>query len=411
MTDPDLGAAIGAEVDAAFDEMVDTRRDLHAHPELALHETRTTELVRDRLSALGLTEPCRPTATGAVFDLGGGRPGPTVVLRADIDALPVHEGVDVPFRSSVDGLMHACGHDVHTAALLGVARVLAGRAEELPGRYRFIFQPAEEGVCGAQLMIDGGALADLPAGTRLVGFHVGSILPAGMVAMRDGIAMAEVHAFRLVIEGPGAHGGMPSAGGNVVLAAAALVRELGSVVEELTYESTPCVCSAGTVQAGTAPNVVPTRAVVTGTLRTFTDHQRAVALDRLRDLCAAVAESEQVTVDLALPEHASAVVNSPEVTTVVESVARSVVGPTKVLRMPPVSPSDDVSEMLRLLGGCYFFVGGGLPDGSSGMHHSPTFAVDESSLRVGAAVVAGAAVALASGSGGPGQVGQGLEDS
>lgn len=373
-----------------------------------MHETRTTALVRDRLSALGLTETCRPTATGAVFDLEGGRPGSTVVLRADIDALPVHEAVDLPYRSSVDGHMHACGHDVHTAALLGVAGVMADRAEALPGRYRFIFQPAEEGVCGAQQMIDGGALADLPEGTRLVGFHVGSILPVGMVGMRDGIAMAEVHAFRLVVEGPGAHGGMPAAGGNVVMAAAALVRALGSVVDGLSYESTPCVCSAGTVQAGTAPNVVPTRAVVTGTLRTFTDDQRSVAVSRLRDLCGTVAEAEQVTVDVSLPEHASAVVNAPGVTAVVESVAASVVGPRNVLRLPPVSPSDDVSEMLRVLGGCYFFVGGGLADGSSGMHHSPTFALDEESLRVGATVMAKAAMALAGG-GSPGAAGHSVE--
>lgn len=391
-TTADLGAAVGA----VFDEMVDTRRDLHVHPELSMSETRTTDLVRERLSDLGLAEPVRPTATGAVFDLEGGRPGSTVVLRADIDALPVHEAVDLPYRSVVDGLMHACGHDIHTAALLGVARALAARAESLPGRYRFIFQPAEEAVCGARQMIDGGALADLGEGTRLVGFHVASILPAGMVGVREGIAMAEVHAFRLVVHGPGAHGGMPAAGGNVVLAAAALVRTLGDVVEGLDYESTPCVCSAGTVQAGTAPNVVPTRAVVTGTLRTFTDDQRELALGRLHDVCAAVAEAEQVTVDVELPEHASAVVNSSDATAVVESVAHSVVGAGNVLRLPPVSPSDDVSEMLHVLGGCYFFVGGALADGSSGMHHSPTFALDEESLRVGATVLAGAAVRLAS---------------
>jgi hippurate hydrolase len=303
--------------------------------------------------------------------------------------------VDVPFRSVVEGRMHACGHDVHTAALLGTARALAERAESLPGRYRFIFQPAEEGVCGAQAMIDGGALAGLPPDTRLVGFHVASIVPAGVVGVRDGIAMAEVHAFRIVVHGPGAHGGLPSAGGNVVLAAAQLVRSLADVVDGLSYESVPCVCSAGMVQAGTASNVVPTSATVHGTLRTFTEDQRASALERLSELCASVAEAEQVTVEVELPEHASAVVNTPEVTSVVEAVAGTVVGPDQVFRLPPVSPSDDVSEMLRILGGCYFFVGGGLPDGSSGMHHCPTFALDEASLRVGATVMAGEAVSLA----------------
>jgi amidohydrolase len=392
----ELGDAVGA----VFDEMVDTRRDLHAHPELSADETRTTALVRSRLAERGLVEAGRPTPTGAVFDLAGGHPGRTVVLRADIDALPVHESVDVPFASSVDGLMHACGHDVHTAALLGVARVLSERADSLPGRYRFIFQPAEEGACGAQAMIDGGALADLAPDTRLVGFHVASVAPVGLVGVRDGIAMAEVHSFRVSLHGPGAHGGMPSEGGHVVLAAAQLVRALGDVVEDLSYESVPCVCSAGMVQAGTAPNVVPTSAVVHGTLRTFTDEQRTTALERLYELCGAVAEAEQVTVEVEVPEHASAVVNTPEVTSVVESVARDVVGPPNVLRLPPVSPSDDVSEMLKVLGGCYFIVGGGLADGSSGMHHCPTFTLDEESLRVGASVMADAAVSLAGKAGG-----------
>lgn len=408
--DADAAAAVAAVrtgVDGAFDEMVDTRRDLHAHPELSMAETRTTGIVRERLASLGLTEACRPTATGAVFDLEGGRPGRTVVLRADIDALPVTETVDVPYRSGADGCMHACGHDVHTAALLGVARVLAARAGGLPGRFRFLFQPAEEAICGARAMLAGGALQGVGPDARLLGFHVASVAPTGMVGVRAGVAMAEVHSLQIVLRGTGGHGAMPTEGGNVVLAAARLVRALAGTVAGLAYEGTPCVCSAGVLRAGTARNVVPDRAVVEGTLRTFTDRQRADALTRLEALCAEVAEAEGVTVDCDVVEHCAAVVNDPGVTDLVAAVAGGALGADHVLRMGPVSPSDDVSELLAEIGGCYFFVGGALPDGTSGVHHCPTFAVDEESLRVGATVLAASAVALAAtpGAGAPGTEG------
>ncbi|HWD55773.1 MAG TPA: M20 family metallopeptidase [Acidimicrobiales bacterium] len=380
--------------DGVYDQMVDLRRAVHRRPELAFAEHHTTALIRDHMAALEIPESRRVTETGGIFAFDGGRPGRTVVLRADIDALPVQEDPDRACHSEVEGLMHACGHDVHVGSLLGAASVLASRRDDLPGRYVFLFQPGEEALCGAKAMVEGGALSVME-GARLIGFHVTSVIPTGMVALRAGITMSEAHALRITLRGPGGHGAVPTATGDVIRATAELVGRLRTVVEGLAFEGSDCVCSAGTLRAGTAVNVVPTTATVTGTLRTFTDAQREDAIDRLVALCATVAEDQGVEVDLELPEHTPAVVNDAAVVDLVESEAKLVLADEAVFRMPPAAPSDDVSEFLNHLPGCYFFVGGAAADGSSGMHHSPTFSVEDDSLRVGASVLVRGALALA----------------
>jgi amidohydrolase len=383
-----------APADSIFDDMVDRRRALHRRPELAFAEHETTAMIRDHMAALGIPETLRTTETGGIFTMEGGRPGRSVVLRGDIDGLPVQEDEARAVHSEVEGVMHACGHDVHAASMLGAATLLAARREELPGRYVFLFQPAEEALCGAKAMLEGGALTAMED-SRLVGFHVTSQLPSGFVALRAGIAMSEAHSLRITLTGPGGHAAMPSAQGDVIRATAELVARLGDVASGLRYEEADCVCSAGTMHAGTAVNVVPTSARVTGTLRTFTEAQHEEALVRLQDLCDQVGDDQGVHVELELPEHTRAVVNDAEATAVVQAEAGVVLGPDQVFRMPPVSPSDDVSEFLRHLPGCYFFVGGGAADGSSGTHHSPTFLVEDESLRVGASVLVRSALALA----------------
>ena len=381
--------------DTVFDDMVDVRRALHRRPELSLEEHVTTGVIRDRMKALGIDEAIRAAETGGIFSMDGGRPGRTVVVRGDIDGLPVQEDTNRAVHSEVDGVMHACGHDVHVASVLGAASVLASRREDLPGRYVFVFQPGEEALCGAKTMLEGGALSVMQDG-RLTGFHVTSLLPTGMVALRNGIAMSEAHSLRIELSGPGGHGAVPSAQGDVIRATAVLVGLLSSVVDGLAYEGSVCVCSAGTLTAGTAVNVVPTSARVTGTLRTFTPEQREDAVGRLRALCDSVSEDQGVHIELALPEHTPAVVNDPAVTELVEAEAKAVLGADNVLRIPPTQPSDDVSEFLARLPGCYFFVGGGPGDGSGGMHHSPSFFVEDGALRSGASVLVRSALALAS---------------
>ena len=386
-----FGAAPG---DAVYDEMVDLRREVHRLPELAFAEHHTTGIIRDHMGTLGIAETPRVTETGGIFVMEGGRPGRSVVLRADIDALPVQEDEERAGHSEVEGVMHACGHDVHVAALLGAATVLASRREDVPGRFVFLFQPGEEALCGAKAMVEGGALAVME-GSSLVGFHVTSQIPAGLVAVRGGVTMSEAHSLRITLTGPGGHGAMPTGQGDVIVATAELVDRLGEVADGLTFEGANCVCSAGTLSAGTAVNVVPTTARITGTLRTFTAAQREEAVTRLRALCASVGDALGVRITLEMPERTPAVVNDAAVTDLVEAEAGTVLGADKVFRMPPTSTSDDVSEFLNHLPGCYFFVGGAAPDGSSGMHHSPTFAVEDASLRVGAGVMVRSALALA----------------
>lgn len=383
-----------APADAVFDDMVDKRRELHRRPELAFEEHDTTAMIRDHMASLEIPEVLRTTETGGIFAFEGGKPGRSVVLRGDIDGLPVQEDEARAVHSEVEGVMHACGHDVHVASMLGAASLLAARREDLPGRYVFLFQPAEEALCGAKRMLERGALTAME-GARLVGFHVTSQIPTGYLALRAGVAMSEANSLRITLSGPGGHGAQPSAQGDVIRATAALVHRLGEVAAGMRYEETDCVCTAGTIHAGTAVNVVPTTARVTGTLRTFTEAQHDEALLRLQDLCDQIGEEQGVHVELEVPEHTRAVVNDAEATTVVEAEASVVLGPDQVFRMPPAAPSDDVSEFLRHLPGCYFFVGGGAGDTAGSMHHSPTFLVEDESLRAGAGVLVRSALALA----------------
>jgi amidohydrolase len=367
--------------------MVETRRDLHAHPELAFNEHYTTRVINDRLVALGWElAPC-PTQTGAVALLRGAKPGRRVMVRADIDALPVTEEVELSYASRSEGVMHACGHDVHTD-------LLARRRDDLAGEFTLLFQPAEEALGGARAMIDGGVLETNPVDV-VIGAHVTSLAPVGVVATRAGILMSEAAGLSVHIHGKGGHGAMASDDGNVVLALCHLAPRLAEVVSGLAYEGTNCACSAGVINAGSASNVVPRRAILRGTLRTFTSSQQSDALTRLRCVLDEVEATFNVTCVLEVNGGTPAVSNDARVVERVMTSAARVVGPRGVLTIPPVSPSDDVSEFLRRVPGCYMLIGGALADGSSGVHHSPDFAVDDAACRVVAGVLAVSAVDLA----------------
>jgi amidohydrolase len=392
-----LSETVGARIDGRTDDMVDIRRVLHARPELSFEEVETTALIRDRLRTLGLHEERCPTPTGAVFSLEGGRQGGAVILRADIDGLPIQEATDLSFASQVDNHMHACGHDAHTAILLGVASVLAERAEDLPGRYLFVFQPAEEKLSGAQAMVDGGLLEGIDP-VAVLGCHVNSFLPVGLVASRPGLLTAGGRGWRVTVRGFGGHGALQPRQGNVVLAVSRLADRLDGVVADLASEGTACVCSPGVISAGSAPNVVPTRAVLEGTLRFFEQEQLLEATRRLDALAAEVAEAFDVEVDVEENFSTGPVRNDARVTGRVLDVARRVLPGGQVREAPsPIPVSDDISVLLDRVPGCFLLVGAGVPDGSSGLHHSPTFSVDEGALAVGARVLSAAAVELASG--------------
>lgn len=374
--------------------MVAIRHDLHAHPELSFAEFRTSEVIRQRLDELGWHLEHCPTETGVVASLAG-RPGRHVLIRADIDALPVTEETDLDFASVTAGVMHACGHDVHTASALGVADLLARLrdAGELVGTFTLVFQPAEEGLGGAREMLARGILDERDV-EFVIGAHVSSLAPVGVVASRAGIVMSEVNAFTILLEGTGGHGAMANSAGNVVLAVSSLPSRLGEVIEGLSYEGTDCACSAGVINAGSAPNVVPRRASLSGTLRTFTEAQRDEALARLEALVKSTARDYEVSARLVLTESAPAVVNDADVVAIVAD-ALAHASDVTYLDMPPVTPSDDVSEFLARVPGCYLFVGGAAVDGSGGMHHSPDFVVLDESCRVFAEVLTRGALALA----------------
>jgi amidohydrolase len=390
----DFTRGLSALLDQSYEPMIEIRHDLHQHPELSFEEVRTTKIVRERLVDLGWNLTACPTATGAVATLRGNRPGRRVMIRADIDGLPVSEETPGLFSSSNDGVMHACGHDVHTASLLGVADLLARRRDDLAGEFTLLFQPAEEGLGGARAMIEGGVLETNPV-DFVIGAHVTSLAPVGLVATRAGVFMSEAKALSIHIKGRGGHGAMASRAGNVVLAVSALAPRLGEVVEGLSFEGTNCACSAGVISAGTANNVVPRHALLRGTLRTFTPDQQVFALARLESVLNEIDHDFEVSCTLELNEGTPAVINNKSVVESVMSSAVAVVGAASVLTVPPVSPSDDVSEFLQRIPGCYIFVGGALADGSSGMHHSPDFAVDDEACRVMAGVLANSAVNLA----------------
>ena len=389
-TAEDLATLVAAE----HDHMVAIRRDLHRHPELGFAETRTTEVIDEVMSHLGAERLACPTPTGSVWSIQGGQPGRTVMLRADIDALPITETATSDFASEVDGLMHACGHDAHVAQLLGAAGALAARAEDLPGRHIILFQPAEESLGGAEAMIAGGVLDGLDV-ERVVGCHVASIAPTGLVGVRNGIAMADVRSVRVEIDGIGGHGAAYTDGANPLLAAALLAQRLGEVAADLTYEGVDCSCTAGVLHAGTAGNVIPAHSVLKGTLRTFTPEQTDTALARLEALTLELTSETGCTFAVHFDDTAPAVRNDAGVSDLVRGAAARVVGEAGVFAMPPVTPSDDVSLFLERIPGCYFFVGAGRADGTSGMHHNPGFAIDEACLSIAARVLAGSAIACA----------------
>jgi amidohydrolase len=394
----ELAELLTEDVVRRTDRMVDIRRALHVHPELSFEEVATTATVRAELAAAGIAErPC-PTPTGAVALVEGGRPGGTVLVRADIDALPVQEELALPYASRVDGVMHACGHDAHTAILLGAATSLAAHAEELPGRYLLVFQPGEERVSGAQRMLDGGLLDGLdPAPMAAIGLHVTSVLPSGWIATREGHAMAGARGLRIRITGGGGHGALNPRAGNVVLAAARIADRLDRVVEGMATEGTAYVCSPGALHAGTAPNVVPRYAELAATLRWFEKADLTEAMRRLDVLAGEVSAEFEVSVDVVAEFGTIPVRNTGWVTDAVLDAAAGIPG-TAARRAPaPVAASDDVSVFLDRIPGCYAMVGAGLADGSSGAHHSPTFAIDEGALRIGAALLATGAVRLAGG--------------
>ena len=388
MTEPEPSRAV-------LDEVVDVRRHLHGHPEVGFEEHETSRLIRERLSAAGVEIGACPTETGAIGVLRGGRPGRTVLLRADIDGLPIVEESGVPFASKIEGRMHACGHDGHTAILVGVAAALAERADDLPGSYVFLFQPAEEIISGAREMIARGVLQQYPADAA-IGLHLGSFLESGSVITRPGLLWAGCDAFEVTISGPGGHGGMMGRQGNVVSAHAFFLERLHTIVDGLEADGAACHTTVGQVFTDGFFNIVPRHATLRGTVRTFTPELRAEAMDRLRGLLLETDTEFHVTSEVRVVYETVPLYNEPNVTATVLAAGREVAGERASVLGRPLTVSDDMAEFLTHIPGCYFMVGARPPDAEEApAHHSPTFRIDESALEVGVRVMLKSAVRLA----------------
>ena len=332
------------------------REAFHAEPELGNQEFRTAARIEQTLHTLGI-ETRRATDTAVVATLRGGKPGPTVALRADMDALPVQEATGAAFASRVPGVMHACGHDVHVTAALGAAMLLSRHRETLPGTVRFLFQPDEEGSGGAARMIAAGCLDGVDA---VFGAHVSPELPAGAVAVRYGKFYAASDMFTITVHGKGAHGAEREKGIDAIAAASLLVTRLLALPERLPGERS--VVTVGALHAGTAGNILADTAVLEGILRTLGQDSRAGMKAWVAETCRAVEAETGVTIDCVLRESYPGVVNHDAETALVEETAKTLLGPERVHRIDaPSMTTEDFGYFLLARPGAYYHIGAGCP--------------------------------------------------
>ena len=375
------------------------RRAVHRHPELGLHLPRTRDAVLEALADLPLQVHLGVGTTSVVAVLDGARPGPTVLLRGDMDGLPVAEDTGLPFASEVDGRMHACGHDTHVAMLASAARVLAARRDELAGRVLFMFQPGEEGHHGARYMIDEGLLdATGPAGRpeRAYALHISATLPAGELHVRPGPLMAAADTLRVVVTGRGGHASAPHDALDPVPAAAAMVGALQTALTREVAATDAAVLTIAHIRAGTTVNVIPETATLEGTLRTLRDDVRVGLRDTVRRVCTHTALAHGCTAGVDLEPGYPIVVNDGAATAHVQDVAAGVLGATSVVGMPaPIMGAEDFAYVLEQVPGALAFLGGcpaGTDPARAAPNHSNRAVFDEPAMAAGVAVYAGLAL-------------------
>jgi amidohydrolase len=381
--------ALRHEADALAVEMVKWRREIHRHPELGFEEHRTAALVAKELQALGLEVSTGVARTGVVGVLRAASPrAEGMLLRADMDALPIEEAGRSDFRSEVSGLMHACGHDGHTAMLLGAAGLLARRREQLPRHVTFCFQPAEEGQGGAREMIAEGVLAAGEAATAFA-LHLWTPFPAGTVHVRPGPIMASSDEFHAALIGRGGHGAQPHLAVDPIVAASHAVLALQSVVSRFTDPLEPAVVTVGTFRAGHASNVIPAEATLEGTMRSLGETVRARLHERVRETLEGAARAGGCELRYALHPGYPAVVNDAHSVERVRRAGAEVFGEANLVEPAPLMAAEDFSYFLREVPGAFVLLGAGNDRlGLTAPHHSPEFDFDESVLPRGAELLA-----------------------
>ena len=398
------GEKIKVISEAFRDEVVELRHQFHKHPETAWKEVETTRKIESLLREWGfehIRRGVRGTSCGVVADLNPGREGPSIALRADMDALAIKEENSVPYVSECEGVMHACGHDSHMAILLGAARVLSLIKDDLPGRVRLIFQPAEEGGStsenypGAECMIREGVLEGIDA---IAGLHIWSPLETGLVAVRPGAFMSACDSWTVRIYGKGGHGAMPQDAIDPTLAATTFVNLLQTIVSREVDPKEIAILSVGKIITGSAFNIIPDSVEVTGTTRTFNpaiQDNMPVMIQRIADgVCAAL----RCRAELEYSRFVPPTINDEELTKQFIETAKGIIGEERVQISPLIMVSEDFSYFQEKIPGVFFFLGCGNPaKGTDNPHHSPRFNVDDDALSTGVELLAGFAAEFLAG--------------
>jgi amidohydrolase len=366
--------------------VIELRRDLHAHPELSFKEVRTTKRIREILTDLGWEVRMVPNSTGAVGLLRGRGPGPVIALRADIDALPITELNQVPYRSKTKGIMHACGHDANTAIMLGVARKIVdtGLMSRVRGAVKLIFQPAEERLGGAKALIENGVLED-PSVDLIVAGHMSPDLSVGHAGVFKRVGYASSDHFALDIQGQGGHGARPEECIDPVVAGAHFVTQLQTIVSRNIKPAESAVVTVGRFCAGEAANVIPETACLEGSIRALTQGVRSTVLRRIEELAAALQPAFGVTSKFTLHPGVPVLLNDPSVAALLLSASRTVLGPKNASYLPPIMASEDFAFFTEQRPGAIMRLGCSNPDkGITFKLHSPRFNIDEDVLEIGA---------------------------
>lgn len=364
-------------------QLVELRRDFHENPELGFEEHRTSGIVSDYLRNLGLEPRSGIAKTGVIADIKGALPGPTILLRADMDALPIKEDTGLEFSSKVEGKMHACGHDGHTSILLVTAKVLVERREQLKGTVRVLFQPAEEGPGGAAPMIDEGVLEGVDAA---LGLHLWLHQPTGHLNFCPGPMLAASDEFDVVIQGTGTHAASPQMGVDPIFVASTIVTSAQSLVSRRTDPKQPCVLSITQFHAGTAHNVIPHTARFGGTLRTYDEELRSNLKQLFIDLCEKTAEANGASAEVEWREGYPVLVNDPRIAALCEEACADFFHMLPAAERPDARSlgGEDMSFYLQKVPGCFLFLGAYNEEvGACYNHHHPKFTIDEDSLPMG----------------------------
>lgn len=379
-----------AQAQGMRDELIARRRDFHRHPELAFEEVRTAGIVAQELNNLGMEVQTGVGKTGVIAVLEGAHDGPTVLMRADMDALPINEANETEFNSETAGKMHACGHDGHTAIMLGVAKLLSGYRDQMAGRIKFVFQPAEEVGRGALAMVNDGALTS-PRPDVTLGLHLWNSMPLGKIGIASGSTMAGASIFTIQLTGKGAHAAAAHQGIDPIVAASHIVTALQSIVSRNVDAMETAVVSVTYIRAGEAYNVVPQTAEMRGTFRFFTHEIRDLVAGRIQSIVENVARALGCEATIDIQHLTKPVINHPEVTERMKQIFTPILGADALDPTTRTMGSEDVSEFMDDIPGLYFFLGAKdeTADAYYG-HHHPRFSIDENALPLGVELLSAA---------------------